>query len=144
MNQENNHSQATYSEELAKWIWGKLAARYGHKWTKQWDDQRMMFLAQVEWMSVLSKYQPGQIKQVIHDWMEEWPPTLPDLVERLKPVPQAQKMYSLPKPRTKEQAREELRKVKQYMTQAEQPPEDPEEYLEWQNKHRRVLGLKQI
>lgn len=144
MNQENNHSQTISSEELAKWVWAKLGARYGTKWTSQWNDQRMMLLAQVEWVSTLSKYQPGQIKQVIQDWMEPWPPTLPELVERLKPVPQAQKMYSLPKPRSKEQAREEIQKVKQYMKKAEKPPEDKEEYREWMNKHRRVLGLRQI
>ena len=142
MNQPN--SQTISSEELAKWIWSKLAARYGNKWTSQWQDQRMMLLAQVEWVSSLSKYQPGQIQQAVHDWMEEWPPTLPELVERLKPVPQAQKMYSLPKPRSKEQAREEIQKVKQYMKMAEKPPEDKEEYREWMNKHRRVLGLRQI
>ena len=144
MSQENETLHQT-SSEMARWIWGKLAARYGNKWTSQWQDSRMMLIAQVEWVSVLSKYQPGQIKQAVHDWMEEWPPTLPELVERCKPVPQSQKMYSLPKPRSREEAKHQIQLVKEYMGNAETAPDrGTPEYTEWLNKHRSVLGLPMI
>jgi hypothetical protein len=97
-----SRSETRFSEReqrLISWVWAKLTAKYGNLWTSQIADPRLNAITQAEWVEKLSRYSGESIRKVVDSWEEEFPPTLPKLLERLKPTAAMHKIYkTLPRP----------------------------------------------
>ena len=69
-------------------------------WTNQISDERINRIMRAEWAQKLSGYQDQDITTIVDGWMETYPPTLPALVERLKPIKEMHRIFlALPKPK---------------------------------------------
>lgn len=120
-----------------------MAARYGNRWTTQWVDSNIFRLAQAEWTEKLSKYPTTEVKAIIEIWQDTYPPTLPDLLQRLKRPSAAHQHYrSLDKPAgSRERGKRGLAEAYMALADPAPPRSDTEAYMAWTNKHRRMVRM---
>jgi len=65
-------------ENWVRALFAKLAVRYGHKWTAQWDGEGIMRLALDEWGRGLAGLTAEDMRRGLDSWNGDWPPSLPE------------------------------------------------------------------
>ena len=146
----------TYSKKSIPESWvaelhAKLHRRYGRQWLKNvgdTDEERIKVIQ--EWQQVLGNTTGEQIRHGLESWDSQFPPNVYQFRTSCRSATQkgAHKPYkaiSGPIP-SKELAREEIASLKMYMSLAEPAPprSDKDAYMEWSNKHRRVINMPPI
>lgn len=141
----------THTDRLPdKWIvaiFEKFRLRYGSAWTNQTPEKDISAKAQ-EWSQILGNCTPDEIKYGLAAWDSEWPPNPYQFRTRCKAARRvgAYKPYeALPKPDgSRDKAKKGLAAA--YISLAEPAPSrsDKEAYMEWTNKHRRMVRMPRV
>ena len=62
-------------------------ARYGHKWVSAYSDPEVARLAVSEWTKGLAGFPEDWIRRGLDDWIDAWPPSLPEFQSACLPEP---------------------------------------------------------
>lgn len=82
-------------------IFGKLQARYGHKWTSSYPTPELVKLAATEWGEQLAELTAEEVGAGLDKWDQDWPPSAPEFKKTCKrePVKALHRIYTaLPRP----------------------------------------------
>jgi len=62
-----------------------MQARYGHKWTSNYDDPEVVKVAVNEWLRGLKEFPADWIHRGTVNWKGDWPPSLPEFQKACLP-----------------------------------------------------------
>ena len=117
-NQESTSTQYVTSETV-KFLFGKFLARYGHKWTSQYDVE-ILPIVHAEWLTELKGFTAEDIRRGLDAWRGHWPPNQYEFADACRPVETApalpyHKTYSgkaLPAPKNKKLANKAMKEIR--------------------------------
>ena len=72
------------TSRMIKFLFAKFYARYGSKWAAQYPKE-IYLLAQKEWLEMLGKCTPGDIRRGLENWTNDWPPNVMEFAKACKP-----------------------------------------------------------
>ena len=119
--EQNERLMRSVTSRTIKYLFASFHATYGSKWSSQIPEE-LWPAAQEQWLRVLSKFEPVDIRRGFDAWDKDWPPNVFEF-EKVCRKPASvpyHKMLEPPKPEraSKEIAEENVSKIKDMIEKA--------------------------
>lgn len=115
---QTNTSKPCVTSETIKYVFAKLFARYGSKWSSQYPTD-LLPAVQKEWLEELQGLEGADLHRGFENWDEDWPPNAIEFrkacqkqEEKLPPYYREYEYQALPAPVNRKYGRECLKKIK--------------------------------